>query len=194
GKRRRFLKTTTLVGAGFLSVHFCKSLNPSAKTELTGAPVVVDISGLQEGQRLILKWGGQPVWVVRRSKAMLDALSGLRGRLKDPRSEVNSQQPGYVLRTPDVRSIRPEISVLVGVCTHVGCFPEMVAEIRPQPFDPQWKGGYFCPCHKSRFDMSGRVFNGMPAQMNLLVPPHHYRDDRTLVIGLDPENVNGTEA
>ena len=87
---------------------------------------------------------------------------------------------------PEYRSIRPEISVLVGLCTHLGCSPEMVAEIRPEPYDPQWKGGYFCPCHKSRFDMAGRVFQGVPAPTNLLVPPHHYRDENTLVIGVDP--------
>ncbi|HHW4679029.1 MAG TPA: ubiquinol-cytochrome c reductase iron-sulfur subunit [Xylella sp.] len=195
-KRRRFLTTVTTlmgtVGAGFLAIPFFKSLNPSANTKWAGVPVVVDISGLQEGQRLILEWRGQPLWVVRRSKAMLDALPSVRGRLKDPASEVKSQQPDYVLHTPDVRSIKPEISVLVGVCTHLGCSPEMVAQIRPEPFDPQWKGGYFCPCHKSRFDMAGRVFNGMPAQMNLLVPRHHYLDERTLVIGVDPENVNET--
>ncbi|ALR09470.2 ubiquinol-cytochrome c reductase iron-sulfur subunit [Xylella fastidiosa] len=193
-KRRRFLTAVTTlvgtVGAGFLLVPFFKSLSPSAKSKLAGAPVVVDVGGLQEGQRLILEWRGQPVWVVRRSKAVLDALPGLSGRLKDPASEVKSQQPVYVLHNPDMRSIRPEISVLVGVCTHLGCSPEMMAEIRPESFDPEWKGGYFCPCHKSRFDMSGRVFRGMPAPINLLVPPHHYRDERTLVIGVGPESVH----
>ncbi|MCO5545926.1 ubiquinol--cytochrome-c reductase [Xylella fastidiosa] len=184
---------TTLVGtvgAGFLSVPFFKSLGLSPKSKLAGASVVVDVGGLQEGQRLILEWRGQPVWVVRRSKAVLDALPGLSGRLKDPMSEVKSQQPAYVLHNTDLRSIRPEISVLVGVCTHLGCSPQMMAEIRPESFDPEWKGGYFCPCHKSRFDMSGRVFRGMPAPINLLVPPHHYRDERTLVIGVGPESVH----
>ncbi|TWR41885.1 ubiquinol-cytochrome c reductase iron-sulfur subunit [Xanthomonas vasicola] len=152
--RRRFLSATTAVvgavGAGFVAVPFVKSWNPSARAKLAGAPVTADISALQEGQRMVLEWRGQPIWIVKRSK-------------------------------------------VVGLCTHLGCSPEMVAEIRPEPYDPQWKGGYFCPCHKSRFDMSGRVFDGVPAPINLLVPPHHYVDDNTLVIGVDPDNA-GTSA
>ncbi len=190
--RRRFLSATTAVvgavGAGFVAVPFIKSWNPSARAKLAGAPVVADISALQEGQRLILEWRGQPIWIVKRSKAMLEALPGLDGRLRDPGSEVAEQQPAYVLKEhPETRSIKPDISVLVGLCTHLGCSPEMVAEIRPEPYDPQWKGGYFCPCHKSRFDMSGRVFSDVPAPINLLVPPHHYQDDATIIIGVDPE-------
>jgi len=190
--RRRFLSATTAVigavGAGFVAVPFIKSWNPSARAKLAGAPVVADISALQEGQRLTLEWRGQPIWIVKRSKAVLEALPSLDARLKDPGSEVADQQPAYVLQqNPELRSIRPEVSVLVGLCTHLGCSPEMVAEIRPEPYDAEWKGGYFCPCHKSRFDMSGRVFNDVPAPTNLLVPPHHYQDDTTLVIGVDPE-------
>ena len=189
-RRRRFLTGTTAVvgavGAGFLAVPFIKSWNPSVRAKLASAPVTADISALQEGQRLILEWQGQPIWIVKRSRAMLDALPTLDGRLRDPRSENKDQQPDYVLKNVEYRSIRPEISVLVGVCTHLGCSPEMVAEIRPEPYDAQWKGGYFCPCHKSRFDMSGRVFDGVPAPTNLLVPPHHYQDDNTIVIGVDP--------
>ncbi|WP_295919738.1 ubiquinol-cytochrome c reductase iron-sulfur subunit [uncultured Xanthomonas sp.] len=188
--RRRFLTATTsvvgAVGAGFVAVPFIKFWNPSAKAKLAGAPVTADISALQEGQRLILEWRGQPIWIVKRSKAMLDALPSLDSRLKDPESTNKDQQPDYVLKNPEYRSIKPDVSVLVGLCTHLGCSPEMVAEIRPEPYDPDWKGGYFCPCHKSRFDMSGRVFQGVPAPINLLVPPHHYQDDNTLVIGVDP--------
>jgi len=193
--RRRFLTATTAVvgavGAGFLAVPFIKSWNPSARAKLAGAPVNADISALQEGQRLILEWRGQPIWIVKRSKAMLEALPSLDGRLKDPQSENKDQQPAYVLENPEFRSIKPEISVLVGLCTHLGCSPEMVAEIRPEPYDAQWKGGYFCPCHKSRFDMSGRVFQGVPAPINLLVPPHHYQDDNTIIIGVDPSAGGG---
>ncbi|GAB2494086.1 ubiquinol-cytochrome c reductase iron-sulfur subunit [Pseudoxanthomonas sangjuensis] len=173
------------VGAGFAAVPFIKSWNPSARAKLAGAPVVADISGLQEGQRLILEWRGQPIWIVKRSKAILDALPTLDGRLRDPESKNTEQQPSYI--KGETRSIKPEISVLIGVCTHLGCSPEMVAEIRPEPYDPNWKGGYFCPCHKSRFDMAGRVFQGVPAPLNLAVPPHHYADDNTIVIGVDPE-------
>ena len=190
--RRKFLTTTTAVvgavGAGFAAVPFIKSWSPSTRAKLAGAPVVADISALQEGQRMILEWRGQPIWIVRRSRAILEALPGLNGRLRDPASAVADQQPAYVLEgDANLRSIKPEISVLVGLCTHLGCAPEMVAEIRPEPFDAQWKGGYFCPRHKSRFDMAGRVFQDVPAPTNLVVPPHHYLDDNTIVIGVDPQ-------
>ena len=190
--RRKFLTATTAVvgavGAGFVAVPFIKSWSPSTRAKLAGAPVVADISALQEGQRMILEWRGQPIWIVKRSQAILTALPGLDGRLRDPDSENAEQQPDYVLaENRQLRSIKPEISVLVGLCTHLGCAPEMVAEIRPEPYDAQWKGGYFCPCHKSRFDMAGRVFQDVPAPTNLVVPPHHYADDNTIVIGVDPQ-------
>ncbi|HZV23735.1 MAG TPA: ubiquinol-cytochrome c reductase iron-sulfur subunit [Luteimonas sp.] len=189
--RRRFLTATTAVvgavGVGFVAVPFIKSWNPSAKAKLAGAPVTADISALAEGQRLVFEWRGQPIWIVKRTKQMLDLLPSLDPRLRDPKSANSDQQPDYVLKGDyHFRSIKPQISVLVGICTHLGCAPEMVAEIRPEPFDPDWKGGYFCPCHKSRYDMSGRVFDGVPAPFNLLVPPHHYENDTTIVIGVDP--------
>src|SRR5690606_21353714 len=113
--------------------------------------------------------------------------SDLDGELRDPNSENADQQPAYIQQeSPQLRSFKPEISVLVGLCTHLGCSPEMVAEIRPAPFDPNWKGGYFCPCHKSKFDMAGRVYQGVPAPTNLVVPPHHFADDSTIVVGVDP--------
>jgi len=190
--RRKFLTATTAVvgavGAGFVAVPFIKSWNPSARAKLAGAPVVADISALQEGQRMILEWRGQPIWIVKRSQAIMAALPGLDGRLRDPESSNVDQQPDYVLAANrQLRSLKPDISVLVGLCTHLGCAPEMVAEIRPEPYDAQWKGGYFCPCHKSRFDMAGRVFQDVPAPTNLVVPPHHYVDDNTIVIGVDPQ-------
>ncbi|HMM24361.1 MULTISPECIES: ubiquinol-cytochrome c reductase iron-sulfur subunit [Pseudoxanthomonas] len=187
--RRRFLTATTAVvgavGAGIAAVPFIKSWNPSARAKLAGAPVTADISGLQEGQRLILEWRGQPIWIVKRSKAVLDALPTLDANLRDPQSENLDQQPAYI--KGETRSLKPEISVLVGLCTHLGCSPEMAAEIKPEPYDPNWKGGYFCPCHKSRFDMAGRVFQGVPAPTNLVVPPHYYENDTTIVVGLDPQ-------
>ena len=190
--RRRFLTATTVavgaVGAGFAAVPFIKSWNPSARARLAGAPVTADISALQEGQRLILEWRGQPIWIVKRSQAILEALPTLDEYLRDPDSANPDQQPEYVREAnPKLRSLKPEISVLVGLCTHLGCSPEMAAEIKPQPYDPNWKGGYFCPCHKSRFDMAGRVFQGVPAPTNLVVPPHHYADDNTIVVGVDPQ-------
>jgi ubiquinol-cytochrome c reductase iron-sulfur subunit len=186
--RRRFLTATTAVvgavGAATAAVPFIKSWNPSARAKLAGAPITADISALAEGQRLVLEWRGQPIWIVRRSKQMLDVLPTLDDRLRDPKSTNLDQQPEYAKN--EYRSIKPEISVLVGLCTHLGCSPEMKAEIKPEPFDPNWKGGYFCPCHKSRFDMAGRVFDGVPAPINLLVPPHHYESDTSIVIGVDP--------
>ncbi|GHA76424.1 ubiquinol-cytochrome c reductase iron-sulfur subunit [Cognatilysobacter bugurensis] len=187
--RRRFLTATTAVvgavGAGFVAVPFIKSWNPSARAKLAGAPVIADISALGEGQRLVFEWRGQPIWVVRRSAAVLKALPTLNDQLRDPDSQNPDQQPQYAANAG--RSLKPEISVLVGLCTHLGCAPEMKAEIRPEPFDPNWKGGYFCPCHKSKFDMAGRVYEGVPAPTNLVVPPHHYENDTTLVIGVDPQ-------
>ena len=187
--RRRFLTATTAVvgavGAGFAAVPFIKSWNPSARAKLAGAPVTADISALQEGQRLIFEWRGQPIWIVKRSTKALELLPTLDDRLRDPASNNADQQPAYAKN--ETRSIKPDISVLVGLCTHLGCSPELVAEIKPEPFDPEWKGGYFCPCHKSRFDMAGRVFQGVPAPTNLVVPPHHYADDNTIVIGVDPK-------
>ena len=187
--RRRFLTATTAVvgavGAGFAAVPFIKSWSPSARARFAGAPVSQDISALAEGAQMVLNWRGQPIFIARRSKAMLDVMKSLDGILADPDSSNADQQPKYAQNA--TRSIKPEISVLVGVCTHLGCAPEHLPEVKPQPFDPDWKGGYFCPCHKSRFDMAGRVFQGVPAPTNLLVPPHHYQDDNTIVIGVDPQ-------
>ena len=187
--RRRFLTATTAVvgavGAGIAAVPFIKSWNPSARAKLAGAPVTADISGLQEGQRLILEWRGQPIWIVKRSKAVLDALPTLDANLRDPQSENLDQQPAYIKGV--TRSLKPEISVLVGLCTHLGCSPEMAAEIKPEPYDPNWKGGYFCPCHKSRYDLAGRVYKAQPAPANLPVPPYFFENDSTVVIGVDPQ-------
>ena len=190
--RRRFLTVTTAVvgaaGAAVAVVPFVRSWLPSARAQLAGAPVTADISALAEGQRLMMEWRGQPIWIVKRSPAILAALPTLDGQLRDPKSENLDQQPTYVREAnPELRSLKPEISVLVGLCTHLGCSPEMIAEIRPEPFDPNWKGGYFCPCHKSKFDMAGRVFQGVPAPTNLVVPPHYFVDDNTIVIGEDPK-------
>jgi len=190
--RRRFLTATTAVvgavGAGFVAVPFIKSWNPSERAKLAGAPVSADISELGEGQRLVLEWRGQPIWIVKRSKTVLETLPTLDSQLRDPKSTNPDQQPAYI--KGELRSIKPEISVLVGLCTHLGCSPEMKAEIRPEPFDPNWKGGYFCPCHKSKFDMAGRVFAGVPAPTNLVVPPHYYENDTTIVVGVDPKSAS----
>jgi len=186
--RRRFLTATTAVvgavGAGFAAVPFIKSWSPSARARFAGAPVNQDISALAEGAQLVINWRGQPIFIARRSSAMLDVMKSLDNLLADPQSAA-SDQPKYA-QNP-TRSIKPEISVLVGVCTHLGCAPEFLPEVKPEPFDPNWKGGYFCPCHKSRYDLAGRVLKAQPAPLNLPVPPYHFESDTMLVIGVDPK-------
>ncbi len=173
------------VGAGFAAVPFIKSWSPSARARFAGAPVTQDISALADGQQLVINWRGQPIYIAKRTKAMLDVMKTLDPTLADPNSANADQQPKYA-QNP-TRSIKPEISVLVGVCTHLGCAPEFLPEVKPEPFDPNWKGGYFCPCHKSRYDLAGRVLKAQPAPANLPVPPYHFENDNTLVIGVDPK-------
>lgn len=189
--RRRFLTATTAVvggvGAIFAAVPFIKSWKPSARAQVAGAPVTVDISRLEPGQRLTATWRGQPVWLIRRTEEQLAALGSLAAELRDPDSENPEQQPEYAKN--ETRSIRPELLVLVGICTHLGCVPLYRPEMVPQPFASDWKGGFFCPCHSSRFDLAGRVFQGVPAPTNLKVPPYHFLDDNRVVLGVDPDGV-----
>lgn len=189
--RRRFLTTSTVVvggvGAAVALVPFIKSWEPSARAKTAGAPVQADISKLEEGQMVMFEWRGQPIWIIKRTKPQLDALPTLDSRLRDPHSDVVTQQPVYAVN--EFRSIKPEILVVVGICTHLGCAPKLFPEIKPEPFDPDWKGGFFCPCHKSRFDMSGRVFQGVPAPTNLVIPPYKYASDTEITIGVNPEGV-----
>jgi ubiquinol-cytochrome c reductase iron-sulfur subunit len=186
--RRRFLTATTAVvgGVGVVAaaVPFIKSWEPSARAKAAGAPVTADISKIEMGQKVDYAWRGLPVFVVRRTKEQLAVLPTLAPRLVDPNSEVG-QQPDYI-KGP-TRSIKPEWLVLVGICTHLGCVPEFFPQIKPEPFDPNWKGGFFCPCHKSRYDLSGRVFAGVPAPKNLQVPPYNFVDATHIQIGVDPK-------
>jgi len=186
--RRRFLTATTVVvggaGAATALVPFIKSWEPSERAKNAGAPVLADIGKLEAGQRLVIAWRGQPVWIVNRTQAMLATLPEVKNRLRDPDSK-NEQQPKYAQN--EARAIKPEWLVVIGICTHLGCSPDFVPEIKPEPFDPEWKGGFFCPCHKSRYDISGRVFAGVPAPMNLVVPPYKFVDDTHIMIGVNPE-------
>jgi ubiquinol-cytochrome c reductase iron-sulfur subunit len=186
-KRRRFLTAATTVvggvGTAFAAVPFLSSLQPSARAAAVGAPVEVDIGKLEPGQMITVRWRGKPVWVVHRTKEMLDALPGLEGQLRDPKSLNADQQPRYAGNT--TRSIKPELLVLVGVCTHLGCSPTFRPELSPADLGPEWRGGFFCPCHGSRFDLAGRVYQGVPAPLNLEVPPYSYLSDSRLVIGID---------
>jgi ubiquinol-cytochrome c reductase iron-sulfur subunit len=158
---------------------------PSARAKAAGAPVHIDISAVELGQRITAEWRGKPIWVVRRTEQMLKDLPTLDDQLRDPDSEVASQQPPYC-QNPD-RSIKPVYSVLIGICTHLGCSPTFRPDVAPADLGPDWKGGYFCPCHGSRFDLAGRVFKGVPAPLNLVVPPYRYVNDSTIVIGEDQQ-------
>lgn len=188
GRRRLLTWSTAVVGGvgiGFAAVPFIKAWNPSAKAKAAGAPVKVDISKIQPGQLLLVKWRGKPVWVVNRPKSVQDELARHGEQLRDPESQ-EPQQPSYA--TNSLRSIRPEIFVSVGLCTHLGCSPSYL----PDSFEEQVEGvnsGFFCPCHGSKFDMAGRVFQGVPAPLNLVVPPHYFMDDNTLLIGMDEGEV-----
>jgi len=190
--RRRFLTAATTVvagvGAGFAAVPFISSWQPSAKAKAIGAPVEVDISKLEFGQRLTVTWRGKPVWVVRRSQDVLSVLPSLDSKLRDPASNVESQQPKYAKN--EYRAIKPEFLVLVGICTHLGCAPSFVKESDAHSLGPEWKGGFFCPCHGSRYDLAGRVFRGVPAPMNLEVPPHAYLSDSRILIGVDQDSID----
>ncbi len=185
--RRRFLTATTAVvgglGAAAVAVPFIKSWNPSEKAKAAGAPVEVDISKLEEGQMVRVEWRGKPVWVVRRAQTVVDTLKELDGQLRDPASGAE-QQPVYAQNA--YRSIKPEYFVAVGICTHLGCSPTYL----PDSFNEQVQGvksGFFCPCHGSKFDMAGRVFQGVPAPLNLVVPKHMYLSDAKIMIGVDEE-------
>ena len=185
--RRRFLVTSTSVvaaiGAGFVAVPFLSSWMPSERAKNAGAPVEVDISKLEEGRLMIVEWQSKPVWIVRRSAKTLADLVKNNDHLRDPSSENADQQPSYAQN--ENRSIKPEISVLVGICTHLGCSPTFRPEMAPADLGEDWLGGFFCPCHSSRFDLAGRVFQGVPAPTNLVVPPHKYVSDNVILVGDD---------
>jgi len=185
--RRRFLTAATTVvgavGAGFVLVPFISSMQPSAKARAAGAPVRVDISKLESGQMLRVKWRGKPVWVVSRTDEMLADLPKLNDQLRDPESN-ESIQPDYARN--ELRSIKAEVLVLIGICTHLGCSPTFRPDVGAADLGgDDWRGGFFCPCHGSRFDLAGRVYKGVPAPLNLDVPPHRYLSDNEILVGDD---------
>jgi ubiquinol-cytochrome c reductase iron-sulfur subunit len=182
--RRKFLTRATIatgaLGAVFAAVPFLESWAPSERARAQGAPVEFDLSKLEPGQMATPVWRKQPIFVVRRTPDMVARISGHDAELKDPQSQ-DSDQPAYAKN--DLRSRSPEFLVLIGICTHLGCMPK-------QRFDkgelyPSWPGGFFCPCHGSRFDLAGRVFDGSPASINLNIPRYYYPNVRTLVVGAD---------
>lgn len=184
--RRYFLIGSTCavgaVGVGGAAVPFVASWMPSAKAKAAGAPIRIDISKLQPGEMYgpIPAWRGQPVFVLNRTQAMLDGLAANTPDLADPNSEVESQTPAFAVN--EYRSIRPEIGVLLGLCTHLGCSPKFQATVTPSLLG-DWNGGFFCPCHGSKFDLAGRVAKGVPAPSNLLVPPYYFEGSNIIVIG-----------
>ncbi len=186
-ERRRFLIATTsamgAVGVGFAAVPFIKSWVPSARAQAVGAPVEVNVSKLKPGQLLKVQWRGQTVGVLRRSEDMLNELPQVTPELRDPQS-TDAEQPKYI--DTEARALRPEYLVINMHCTHLGCIPQLIPQVGPQPFDENWKGGFYCPCHKSKFDLAGRVYKGVPAPSNLRIPPYTFLDDFTLVIGVNP--------
>lgn len=185
-KRRRLLVQGAALMGGLggvaLAVPMLGSMSPSARAKAAGAPVQADLSKLVAGQLLTVEWRGKPVWIVNRSEETLKRLDTKTDRLSDPHSDVE-QQPDYA-KNP-ARAIKPEYLVVVGICTHLGCSPSYRPEIAPPDLGEQWDGGFFCPCHGSKFDMSGRVYAGMPAPSNLEVPPYRYVDDQTIIVGED---------
>ena len=189
GSRRQLLLVTSAAGgvaAAAAAVPFVASLTPSERAKAAGAPVEVDIGKLAPGQMMTVEWRGKPVWIIKRTPEQLKDLPGLDGELADPKSARHPEEftPPYAQN--EARSIKPEILVVVGICTHLGCSPTDKFVAGPQPSLPaDWKGGFLCPCHGSTFDMAGRVFKNKPAPDNLQVPPHMYLSDTKLLIGED---------
>jgi ubiquinol-cytochrome c reductase iron-sulfur subunit len=182
--RRKFLTRATIatgaVGAAFATVPFIESWSPSERARAQGAPTELDLSKLEAGQMTTTVWRRSPIYVVRRTPEMLQRISGHDESLKDPNSE-HSIQPAYAKNTERSRSA--EFLVLIGTCTHLGCLPKQ--RFSAGELYPSWPGGFFCPCHGSRFDLAGRVFDGSPASTNLIVPPYSYPNPKTLVVGAD---------
>ena len=189
-KRRCFLRraTSTVGGLGLAaaSIPFFSYWLPSTDTEAAGAPIKVDISKLTPGEQFTIPWRGMPIWVISRTVSMLDTLPQLTDMLRDPDS-LEEQQPSYC-KNKD-RSIKPEIFVAVGICTHLGCVPTY----RPDKggISQDWLGGFYCPCHGSKYDLAGRVYKGVPAPLNLKVPRYMYLSDTEILIGQDKEGVEG---
>ena len=185
--RRRFLTAVTSVvgaaGAVGVAIPFIGSWNPSAKAKAAGAPVRINLAAIEPGQMITEEWRGKPVFIVRRTDEALAGLKKVVEEVSDPNSEVE-QQPSYAQN--ETRSIRPEFMIMLGVCTHLGCAPQFRPDVGAKDMGGDaWQGGFFCPCHGSKFDLAGRVYKSVPAPINLEVPPHTYETDTTIVVGID---------
>jgi ubiquinol-cytochrome c reductase iron-sulfur subunit len=185
-EKRRFLigATSVVAGVGAIAVAtpFVMSLWPSERAKAAGAPVEVDTGKIEPGMKINVKWRGKPIWLLNRTAAMLATLPKMDDRVADPKSSV-PHQPPYCKN--ETRSIKPNLWVAIGICTHLGCSPTFRPEVAPADLGPEWLGGFFCPCHQSKFDLAGRVFKGVPAPTNLVIPPYKYLSDTLVVIGED---------
>ncbi len=186
--RRKFLVAATSVASGIagaaIATPFLLSMMPSERAKAAGAPVEVDISKLEPGMLLMVEWRGKVVWILNRTPEMLATLEKIEGELADPNSD-KQQQPDYAKNR--TRSIKPEILIAEGICTHLGCSPVFRKDVAPADLGPDWLGGFFCPCHGSKFDLAGRVYKSVPAPTNMVVPPHVYLSDTRLLIGSESE-------
>ena len=186
-KRQFLTNALTVVGAvgtGYLAVPFLSQMQPSAKAMAAGAPVEVDISKIEPGQMIRVAWRGKPVWVLYRTPEVLEILETDTKKLADPSSQLSEQPESS---NNQLRSIKPEIFVAVGLCTHLGCSPTFRPEIAPNDLGDDWNGGFFCPCHGSGFDLAGRVYRSVPAPYNLVIPPYRYITDSLIIVGEDIE-------
>ena len=188
-KTRRNLVIATCAASGVAgvgaAVPFAASWLPSERAKAAGAPVEADIDKLEPGDKMTVEWRGQPVWIVRRDKAMQETIVKNKDKLADPNSERNADDLTPQYARNELRSIKPEFLVVVGICSHLGCSPSDKFKIGQEPFDPNWEGGFYCPCHGSLFDLAGRVYKNKPAPDNLKVPPHIYLSDTRILIGDD---------
>jgi len=183
--RRNLIVATSVVGGGAAAgaaVPFVTSMWPSERAKAAGAPIETELAALQPGELRVLEWRGKPVWVLRRTKEMLDSLKTISSQLQDPESNA-SIQPEYAKN--EYRSAKPEIMVMEGVCTHLGCSPQLKGADAKAEMGADWPGGFYCPCHGSKFDYAGRVFKGAPAPANLVVPPYSFTSEVALLIGED---------
>ena len=190
-KRRRFITMTSsaigAVGVAAAAVPFVASMSPSERAKAAGAPVEVDVSKLEPGQMVRVEWRGVPVFILNRTQEMVEGLNKLTPELKDPDS-IDPQQPEYAQN--ETRSLEPDLLVMVGICTHLGCAPVNNFQVGSvSGLGDDWLGGFYCPCHGSKFDLSGRVYSGVPAQQNMVIPPYSYLDDNRILVGVSPEEV-----
>jgi len=189
GRRNIVIASACAGGAAAVAtaVPFAKSMLPSERAKALGAPVEADIGLLAPGEKMTVEWRGQPVWILHRTKEMLEEIRKTDGKVADPKSERKKSELTPEYARNEFRSIKPEYLVVVGICTHLGCSPQDQFKAGPEPFDSQWTGGFYCPCHGSLFDLAGRVYKNKPAPDNLVVPPHKYLSDTRILIGEDKE-------